>query len=394
MPCNFRWSLNTGSGAASSSSAPAQFFDREGRPRGPICGLAAALARTRLALQWPVRRVNSLIAIHGLAAALIFSAGAASTPAVPVGECVWALEPDALLAEADEQLASLGLEPHLVRKQVFLPSEIRDESDHSEFRTSSARRYVDVMSKLQSEIASRVERFGQARRVFYPMSGWDAIFARDFTVATDNHPFFPAEFIDQRPSALPFREVKGEGYIYYGDISNEMFLGARVIGTLRSSVPGFRLRSVTVFRVDRSAFRNLQEDGTHGLIVYDTGEGTPLRHYVQVHAEVSRGSEPPARTPWWIRYLDAHPPEIAIVKGAMSRFEPDFPSSVHWLRDRMVGWLQQTQGHLIEGFGIGLAAGAGEFSGSPERRAQLPVKTHQKFRAQFGYGGHAGVIGF
>lgn len=187
-------------------------------------------------------------------------------------------------------------------------------------------------------------------------------------VGLDAHPFLgrlpsPTDKITAHPVAG--RDFSMVGTIDSFQNENNIFAGQFLVGALSSSVDGFRLRRVDVFetREKRSwkvwwrYLKNLSSPAyetswrwarfVHGLIEYDSGEGTPLRQYLHINTDIFMWDLP--STAWWFSGWNLPTPDVVVIKGTQDLFSPGARHECTAMKRAMIDWLYQSNGVLIEG---------------------------------------------
>jgi hypothetical protein len=184
------------------------------------------------------------------------------------------------------------------------------------------------------------------KTVLYPSAGYDATTGFLVTshvttvVGIDNHPFMNTFAKSLTPE--PFFSVndKGQGWTVISEVDFKNFVGEIILARLKAAIPGFRLHKV--LHVQDSTKDNLDSSFlSHGVIVFDTGEGTLIRRYIHLQSPVLNDYEM-RPTSWWKDIVLQNNFQILIRKAAMSFY--NYPIGLELIRH-----LKENQGLLIDG---------------------------------------------
>ncbi len=209
--------------------------------------------------------------------------------------------------------------------------------------------------------------------VMNPLSGINGSLVNLFPeselfVGLDAHPFL--ERIPSPREKISFRAVSGRDFsiaetIHSFQNDDNIFAGQLLIGALSASVEGFRLRRVDVletrekrpwavwWRYLKSRARPAYETSynwarfVHGLIEYDSGEGTPVRQFLHINTDIFMWDDP--ATAWWFSGWNLPVPDVVVIKGAQDLFSPGGRHECRAIKAAIYDWLHQSNGILIEG---------------------------------------------
>lgn len=176
---------------------------------------------------------------------------------------------------------------------------------------------VSVSNQAARDIAKILKQRNddQVETVVYPSAGYDAgtaftIFANARTViGIDQHPFIERGTFLVRAEIPPdIGDMFTQGFEVSRQ-SDEAGMAPAILGSLAANLPGFRLRRLMTVS---------QNNGQHGWIEFDLGEGTPTRKYI--HIDHTIPLTPPISE--WAPKLEY---QGLLIKGAMTIFNPVDP---------------------------------------------------------------------
>ncbi len=260
-----------------------------------------------------------------------------------------------------------------------------------------------VIRKLRGDAEHKLGPLPPSKVVLYPMSGYDAgtpihLFPEATTIiGIDNHPFVPSA----SRGKISYAKVGTYNFSYFGDVDQMGHVGPAVIGALADAIPGFRLRKVQLIEDDDVIAHPRDQNraheaapapsgAVHAVVEFDAGPGTPLRRYIHVQAALGNshvlhgGPARAFKNTWWWKAVDALGPQAVLLKGSEGVFD-----AVHGmardLRPSVLGWLERSQGVLVEDQDKWAKRGNAAFSelrdsaGSPGRSVSVEPA------AKFGY---------
>ena len=182
--------------------------------------------------------------------------------------------------------------------------------------------------------------------VVYPSAGYDGatgfLVAPNITtvVGIDNHPFMNTFAESLTPEPYVSLNDRGRGRTVISEVDFKNFVAEIILARLDSALPNFRL--LKVLHVHDLTKDNLESSAlSHGVIIFDTGEGTPIRRYIHLQSPVLNDYEM-RPTSWWKYVVLQNDFQILIRKAAMSFY--NYPIGLELIRH-----LKQNQGLLIDG---------------------------------------------
>lgn len=226
--------------------------------------------------------------------------------------------------------------------------------------------------------AELIKKMGfKSNTVLYPASGIDAdgvtnLFpSAENYVGMDDRPFL----IDAEKNFQLGKTLAGHDWNAWEDIDDVTTKnGAFVALCQRLRKSGFRIRRIIAFFENRIRISDRKSIAglpiSNGLIVFDKGNGTPIKKYWHIDFRNEFGllsSHSPSNVIKLFEILDSNPPDTVLVKGAMGSLRSrdyrrgDLPPYIE-------KWLKERHGILVEGFN---SNGEGEFYFRKERSEKI-----------------------
>lgn len=170
-------------------------------------------------------------------------------------------------------------------------------------------------------------RSSMAKTIVYPAAGYDSatpflVFpTAERIVALDDHPFWSEDSVVDSDEHLSRKIISSHrlstGWAIYKELNQLKSLAAKILFHLSHAYSEFRL-------LDMYEVKDLTKGSdvkdlvlSHGVIVFDTGEGTPVRSYVHLqtpflHREIGEIST------WWFENVKAQGFKGLFFKAAMN----------------------------------------------------------------------------
>jgi hypothetical protein len=271
--------------------------------------------------------------------------------------------------------------------------------DNDRFRSQVAGS-KNALSTSIAEIQKQFKKMGApletVKTIFYPLAGRESalgflLFPQAETVVTVcDVPFRRAEPINAAVSPI-------EAWSHTEDVRTEENPVGALIGSIVAHIPSSRVKSVQYFETEpgdiaraRAAFQGYEMDerarvlisgaGEHGVISFDTGDGTPVRKFIQLNALVHSNIP----DPWWVSVLERSGFDAAIVKAAAGTFAG---GNSRQTQQRLEAILRSKNGILIQGLD--------DFTGGPELEGvRLDGAQTAQVKMFFGYMGQAVLTHF
>lgn len=330
---------------------------------------------------------------------------------------LWADSADRSIFErCADLMREQGLSPTHAELKVSEAGSLRNRYDATK-PAENDDEYLRGAQRIRKEGLRHFPGWTSTQTVLYPMIGIDApmgflLFPGATTViGLDKVPFMLSE-PSQDQAIQPRIEPLGT-WMHWRDVSKGGALADRIIGALREKLPGFRLKAVRAlysgsspitimdlydYSVSGPEKLSLLENGIphwHGVIEFDTGDGTPLRRYVHINAnpfqhDYSR-TEGRVR-PWWWQVLNETRLDALITKAAINFLLPHGRNldQRFSFRDEIAHWISRARGFVVED--LDTLERQWEFTGAA---ADNTVTTHRELvieDAPFGYGQKAHVV--
>ncbi len=242
------------------------------------------------------------------------------------------------------------------RIEILKPELIAENTEQSANDPS----YVDGLKKIARHIGPN-----NIERVIYPFVGADGPMAFHLfpnareVVGIDNHPFFSD--LPLAGKKIPVIPNQGVTFRHTVDMDDVPEIGSRILGFLKQTLPGFRLRKIIIDeKLEQENYYSLRTSPHHHITVeFDTGKGTPVRRYIHVNISFNVTS-PETRNGlgWWLDALKEMKPQAVIVKAAHHQYN----GAENGFRDFIFQLLQENNGFLIEGAETKAGYKAWEFS--------------------------------
>lgn len=224
-------------------------------------------------------------------------------------------------------------------------------------------RYVKGLKKVSRAVNKFSSSPQDLARILYPFAGADGPMAFHLfpnareVVGIDNHPFFSeAPFAHEKLLVKPNR---GTSFRHTVDIDDLPEVGSRILGFLKGTIPGFRLKRILAHEsLERETdYSSRTAPHWHTIVEFDSGPGTPLRRYVHLHLAFDPSRiQVKSNTGWWLSEVMRMQPQAVIVKAAHYQYREDR------FRKFILSVLRKNSGLLIEGAETGSGYSAWEFS--------------------------------
>ncbi len=205
--------------------------------------------------------------------------------------------------------------------------------------------YLELNAKeVAAAIAARADQ-KQIHTVVYPAAGFDGTSAllafsdAELVIGIDNHPFVleGTSIVHAQVPTIYKRETR-VGWLLFNEVDEQMYTADMLLGRLSHAYRNFRVLRVL----------DLRDSGglSHGLIEFDTGEGTQVRQYLHIQTE-NQSSVWDEKMPWWLRNLHVRGLQGLISKAAMSFFEDT--GEYHSLPYALMRILKREHGVFVDG---------------------------------------------
>ncbi len=180
----------------------------------------------------------------------------------------------------------------------------------------------------------------------YPSAGYDAATAfllwPEITrvVGIDDHPFARSNIKYLAPDPYISHYDKELGYTMVMEVDSKEYMAEVILARLISAFPKIRFKAV--YQITDYTLGDYESVRlSHGLILFDTGDGTPIRSYVHLESPTLNGYERKS-TFWWRENILNQGFQVLIRKAAMSFY--GYPIGLE-----LIGHLKTNHGLLIDG---------------------------------------------
>jgi hypothetical protein len=251
-----------------------------------------------------------------------------------------------------------------IRKKETPTSESSEE-DSNEYVSDS--RYLRDLDVVKNLVRKNFAEHADIPVALYVASGSDGAIAHRIlspilSVGVDVHPVLKGNVVER--SRLDVYPNTGTRFRHTVDIDRmDDELAPRLIGAFYRQVRGFRLRGFFVFNTmevlnrhdrrfhDHKPGAYHRRRASHGLLVFDTGPGTPLRAHLQIQQDLT--PEIDVRETWWFKkFTQNYGPRFALIEkashGAYDAGDGDVEKM--WaLRNSLRNAITESKGLWIEG---------------------------------------------
>lgn len=233
-----------------------------------------------------------------------------------------------------------------------------------------------VNQAIRFQLRSTPEVLTDVRSLIYPASGFDSstpfqiIEDLRLVIGIDDHTFFSRPIgaavepdVGPEDHSEPFlppgsNQVvhQNQGFTHYTRADSVRSFADVIVGRILDLSPNVRIREVRGFFPAHFREQSRWNEMPHGLVVFDFGEGTPVRTYVHLQVETSRSKGERATSPAGHAILERLSEldfDALLAKGSQGFFAP---SESNKAARALVSALVQRNGLWLDGNGAAMTS--------------------------------------